>query len=215
LSRLTRGGQDKDRSDGPERRCIATGEVRPKANLIRFVAGPDVAVTPDILGRLPGRGIWVLADRKALDKAIGKKLFSRAAKAQVTIPDGLADGVERLLLGRVTSLLALARKSGCALAGYEKVKAALAMEEALVLIQASDGSERGKSKLKPPVETGTFIGCLTAHELGLAFGRDHVIHAALTAGGLTRRIVEDAARLQGMRDGKAVAPASEKDLRNA
>jgi hypothetical protein len=40
---------------------------------------------------------------------------------------------------------------------------------------------------------------LTAVELGLAFGRERAIHAALAAGGLTTRVVEEAARLAGLR----------------
>ncbi len=199
---LTRGGQDKDRSNGPERRCIATGEVRPKSQLIRFVVGPDGQIVPDILGRLPGRGIWVSADRTAIETAIKKKAFGRSAKMQVSVPGDLADQVEALVLGRISSLLAMARKAGNAIAGFEKVKGALVTEWAIVLIQASDGSARGKSKLRAP-EDGYFIDCMSAWEIGLAFGRDHVIHAALTAGGLTLRIVEEAARLAGLREGKS------------
>ena len=36
---MTRGGKTKHRDDGPERKCIATGEVQPKHGLIRFVVG--------------------------------------------------------------------------------------------------------------------------------------------------------------------------------
>ncbi|NQZ73612.1 MAG: RNA-binding protein, partial [Dinoroseobacter sp.] len=153
---MTRGGQDKDRSNGPERRCIATGEVRPKSQLIRFVVGPDGQIVPDILGRLPGRGIWVSAERSAIETAIKKKAFGRSAKMQVSVPGDLADQVEALVLGRISSLLAMARKAGNAIAGFEKVKGALVTEWAIVLIQASDGSARGKSKLRAP-EDGYFI----------------------------------------------------------
>ena len=201
---MTRGGRQKDREDGPERKCIATGEVQPAAGLIRFVVGPDNQIVPDILGRLPGRGIWVKADRAAIEKAAAKGLFARAAKQPVQIPDGLADLVETLLVRRVVDLVSLARKSGGAVAGYEKVKDWLSKEEAQVLIQASDGSERGKSKLSTP-HYGNFIGWLTSEELGLAFGRQTVIHGALGAGGLTQRVVEDAQRLKGMRIGASDA----------
>jgi len=195
---MGRGGQPKDRDDGPERKCIATGEVQPKHGLIRFVIGPEGQIAPDIAEKLPGRGIWVSADRAALDKAAQKRLFSRAARQAVTVPDGLTDHVETLLAARVVNLISLARKSGGAVCGYEKVKSKLTGEEAQVLIQASDGSERGKSKLSTPYR-GDFIGWLTAAELGQAFGRQTVIHAALDAGGLSKRVVEDAARLKGLR----------------
>jgi hypothetical protein len=68
-----------------------------------------------------------------------------------------------------------------------------------VLIQSSDGSERGKTKLRAPDGEGRYIDILSAGELGLAFGRERAIHAALAAGGLTTRVVEEAARLSGLR----------------
>ncbi|WP_296766009.1 RNA-binding protein [Sediminimonas sp.] len=209
MARTERSGNEA--GDGPERKCIATGEVLPTSALIRFVVSPDGEVAPDLLGKLPGRGIWVTARRAALERAAGKNLFARAAKQPVRVPDDLADRVEALLARRVVDLISLARKGGAAVAGYEKVKDWLAKEQATVLIQASDGSERGKSKLSTP-HRGDFIGWLTADELGSAFGRQTVIHAALGAGGLSARVVEEAARLKGLRvsDG---AKAAGKDRR--
>lgn len=195
---MSRGGQAKTREDGPERKCIATGEVQPKSGLIRFVADPEGRIVPDLTGKLPGRGVYVSADRAALDKAARKGLFSRAVKQPVKVPDGLTDMVEQLLARRVVDLISLARKSGEAVSGYEKVKTWLQTEEATVLIQAEDGSGRGKSKLSTPYG-GRYIGWLTADELGMAFGRQTVIHAALGSGGLVPRIVEEAQRLKGMR----------------
>ena len=195
---MTRGGREKDQ-DEPERKCIATGESQPKAGLIRFCVGPGAALVPDVLGKLPGRGIYVSADRSALALAVKKNLFTRATRQPVKVPDGLPDLVETLILRRVIDTLSLARKAGDAVMGYEKVKDWLAKGTAVTLIQASDGSERGKTKLNAPEGKGGFIGVLTAEEIGLAFGRDRAIHAALAAGGLRTRVVEEAARLTGLR----------------
>ncbi len=194
---MTRGGRDKDR-DEPERRCIVTGDVEPKAGLIRFVVGPDGQVIPDLAGKLPGRGMWVSADRELIAKAVKKGLFARAAKAPVQAPADLDGLVERAQAKRVVELVSLARKAGLAVAGFEKVKGWLADGKAKVLLQASDGSDRGKGKLWTPTG-GRWFGCLTSSELGLAFGRDSVIHGALAAGGLTTRVVEEAAKLSGLR----------------
>ncbi|WP_068116100.1 RNA-binding protein [Tropicimonas marinistellae] len=195
---MGRGGQVETR-EVAERRCIATRAVKPKAELIRFVVGPGDEIVPDLAGKLPGRGIWVSADRAALETAVAKRLFSRGAKRQVQVQDGLVCAVEAGLARRVTDLLSLARKAGLAVAGYEKARAMIQAGSAVALIQASDGSARGKSKLRLPEEEGATFDCLTADEIGLSFGRDHVIHAALCAGGLTTRVVEDATRLSGLR----------------
>lgn len=207
---MGRGGMKAERADGPERKCIVTGDVQPKSGLIRFVIGPDGQVVPDILGKLPGRGIYVTAERAVIETA-KRGQFARAAKAPVTVPDGLAAEVERQQARRVVDLIALARKAGLAIAGFEKVKAALAGDHVRVLLQASDGSVRGKSKLWTP--TGArYYGCLTSEELGLAFGRQSVIHGALAAGGLSDRVVEEAAKLRGLRESNGGDTASGKDM---
>lgn len=196
---MGRGGASTDQGEDPRRKCIATGVVQPKYGLIRFVAGPDGQVVPDILGKLPGRGTYVAADRAAVSKAATKKLFARGLKAPVQVQTDLLDEVERQLARRVIDLISLARKSGDAVAGYEKVKDWLAKEEAEILLQAHDGSGRGKSKLSTP-HFGHYIGWLSADELGMAFGRQTVIHAALASGGLAPRVVEEAQRLRGVRE---------------
>ncbi|UWQ79258.1 RNA-binding protein [Leisingera sp. S132] len=196
---MTRGGATKDRTGDSERKCIATGETQPKQGLIRFVMGPDGQVVPDVMGKLPGRGVYVASSREALAAAVKKKLFARGFKAQVQVPEELVKEVERQVVRRLIELISLARKSGDAVSGFERVKDWLAKEEARVLIQASDGSGRGKSKLSTPYK-GKFIGCLTADELGMAFGRQTAIHAALASGGLSKRVVDEAQRLQGLRE---------------
>lgn len=195
---MARGGRKNER-ENPERRCIATGEVQPKAGMIRFVVGPDNTIYADIAGKLPGRGMWVVADRKALALAAKKGLFARAAKQPVIVRETLIEDTEAALVRRLVDHISLARKAGRAVTGYEKVKGWLETGQAQVLMQASDGSERGKSKLRPPHDRDLYIEMLTADELGLAFGREIVIHGALAAGGLTQSAVEEAKRLRGVR----------------
>ncbi|WP_194097691.1 RNA-binding protein [Marivivens aquimaris] len=207
---MTRGGQHKNREADSERKCIVTGEVQPKAGLIRFVVGPDNQVVPDVLEKLPGRGLWVTASRDVIEKA-GKGQFSRSAKMAVTVPDALVDEVERQLVKRVVDLIALARKAGLAVCGFEKVKGWLAGgENVRVLLQANDGSVRGKAKLWTP-QGARYFDCLSAEELGLAFGRQSVIHGALATGGLSDRVVEEAAKLKSMRDTDGGNGATGKD----
>ena len=197
---MARGGRVKTR-DEPERRCVATRESQPRTGLIRFVVGPESEITPDLAGRLPGRGIWVSAEASALRRAAAKNLFARAAKQSVRVPPDLFERVESALARRLVELVALARKAGEAVTGFEKTKAALVGGQATLLLQAADGSVRERAELRPPPGENTLVSCLFGHELGLAFGRDNVIHAAVLAGGLSERIRDDALRLSGLRAG--------------
>jgi len=130
-----------------ESRDLVSGEVRPRERLIRFAAGPDGEVTPDLAGRLPGRGLWVAADRASVEAAARKGLFSRAAKARLKADPALADLVERLLLRRLLDGLGLARRAGELVFGFEKVLSAVSGGRAAWLVEALDGSPDGRRKV--------------------------------------------------------------------
>ena len=195
----------KSRPPVPERRCIVTRESLPKPLLVRFAIGPDRVVTPDIDERLPGRGIWVNADRTALETAVRRSLFSRAAKASVHTPDDLVTRVEAGLSRRVSQLLSLARKSGQAVAGYEKVKGEIEAGRVGLLLQASDGSPRQIARLRGKTAGLERHVCLTSGELGVAFGRQVVIHAALKSGRLAASVSRELQRLARVRETQSVS----------
>lgn len=186
-----------------QRKDIVLGEATDEARLIRFVAGPDGAVVPDLARKLPGRGIWVGADRDSVSTAAKKGLFSRAAKMKLTAAPDLADQVEALLVRRVLEGLGLARKAGVIISGYEKVVAALATGKVAWLIEASDGAEDGRRKIlaaarKAPTQP-RLLGAFSSDELGLALGGENVIHTALLAGRGLDRWTLDVERLSGFR----------------
>jgi predicted RNA-binding protein YlxR (DUF448 family)/ribosomal protein L30E len=182
-----------------ERRCLVTGAVRPKTALVRFVVGPDGAVVPDVAASLPGRGLWLTARRDIVEAAVAKRLFGRAAREPVQVSGDLADRVELLLRRRCGDLIGLARRSGKAVAGYEKVRAALRDGEAAVLLAAADGGESGREKVRAAGPDLPLVDVLTAAELGAAFGREHVVHAVVGRGRLAKALLIDAARLVGFR----------------
>jgi predicted RNA-binding protein YlxR (DUF448 family) len=186
-----------------ERRDIVTGSVMDEARLIRFVAAPDGAVTPDLARKLPGRGLWVAADRASVAMAARKSLFARAAKRRLTAPADLADQVERLLARRLLSGLGLARKAGELTSGFEKVLGSVAAGKAAFLVEALDGAADGRRKLigafhrtaRPP----RLVGLFSSEELGLALGAENVIHTAFLAGRGAERWAVDLERLGGFR----------------
>jgi predicted RNA-binding protein YlxR (DUF448 family) len=184
-----------------ERRDIVSGQVMEEGALVRFVAGPEGVVTPDLAAKLPGRGMWVAADRASVDLAVKKGMFSRSAKAKLTAPADLANLVEALLRRRLVDGLGLAKRAGDLISGYEKVAAALTAGKAAWLVEAADGSADGRRKIlnvarrspNPP----QVIGLFTAEELGLALGAENVIHTAFLAGRAANRWTADVRRLAG------------------
>ena len=109
--------------------------------MLRFVVGPDRTVTPDLLARLPGRGMWLSARADVLEAAIARGAFARAARSPVILPPELATAIRAGLTRRVTDLLGLARRAGQAVGGYAKAREAVVQKRVGVVVQASDGSD--------------------------------------------------------------------------
>jgi hypothetical protein len=200
----SRKRRDDGASRSRERRCIVTGEIMPDNRLVRFVLAPDGQVVPDVAAKLPGRGLWVSAMRVAVGQAVERKLFARAAKAPADASANLADRTEKALLTRMLGDLGLARRSGALVLGFDNVLRALeSPKPPKLLIDAADGAADGKRKLYNAAHARdmkpSLVTCLTSAELGLALGRENVIHAAVQPGGLAERLMFDAERLQGFR----------------
>jgi uncharacterized protein len=186
-----------------QRRDLVSGQVMEEARLIRFVAGPDGVVTPDLARKLPGRGLWVAADRASVETAARKGGFSRSAKAKLSAPADLADQVDRLLAKRVLDSIGLARRAGDLTSGFEKASAAIASGKAAWMIEASDGAADGRRKLLQVARrvspSPRLAGLFTADELSLALGLGNVIHLVFLAGRGANRWTTEVERLSGFR----------------
>ena len=188
----------------PERKCIVSGDVRPKAEMIRFAVSPEAIIVPDLAESLPGRGIWVTAQREVLAEAVARGLFSRAALAKVKADASLVEDVGGQLVERCLETLGLARRAGQLLTGFEKVRGVLAKDEgstkAVVVIAASDGAADGREKISRLAGDVPVVALFSCEELSLALGRENVVHAALTSGGLADRFLRETVRLAGFRN---------------
>lgn len=194
---------------GPRRRCIATGETSERSSLLRFVLGPGGELVLDVASVLPGRGLWLTPRRDIVERAVAKRLFARAARQSVSIPPGLADRVEALLAQRCCDTIGLGRRAGIALAGFERVSEALRAGKAALLLEALEGAEGGRNKIRALGRGLPFVAVLTAAEMGAVFGRDRVVHVALGQSRLSSRLMADAAKLAGFRAGAVIEPGSE------
>jgi len=74
--------------------CFVCKTIAPRAEMLRFVGQRGQLVQFDAKEVLPGRGMWLHADHTCLKKAIEKRLFYKAAKGTVQIPEDLMRVVE-------------------------------------------------------------------------------------------------------------------------
>jgi uncharacterized protein len=189
------------------RRCIVSGDVLPEGRLLRFAIAPGGLVVPDAEAKLPGRGLWVRAERRAVEQAVLKGSFARAAGEPVKADLGLAGLAEAQLVQRMLDHIGLGRRAGELILGFDQVERALrGPRPPALIIEASEAAADGRRKLQGAARARGIapfvIEAFTSTELSLALGRPNVVHAALKSGRIAERLVFDAGRLNGFRPSK-------------
>ena len=194
-----------DEERGPIRTCIVTRVERPPEEMIRFVLAPHGTVTPDLKRKLPGRGVWITAKAEVVAQAARRRAFDRGFKGKAVVPDDLPARIDRLMEADCLQSLSLANKAGLVTTGFAKVEAAVAAEDVIAILHASDGGQDGKRKIGQALRrrfadaAPPEMECFASAQLDLALGRTNVIHAALRAGPASRALLERLERLQVFR----------------
>lgn len=183
------------------RQCALTRETKPAEDLIRFVLGPDNIIVPDTDAKAEGRGVWISLSMDAVDEAASKNIFARSLAQKLIVPEDLALLVRSRLEQRLLGSLGLARKAGQLAIGGAKVRSAIVKNGILALFTASDAAPDGRNKImglaasRSDERPFVHVEILTSDQLGLALGRENVIHAALIDGAAASSALERINRL--------------------
>lgn len=189
------------------RTCIVTRTEKSPDDMIRFVKGPDNQVFPDLKRNLPGRGVWVTAQRDVLEEAISKNLFARGFKDKVQVDEGLPQLVEDILRQTSLQALAMTKKAGLVATGQAKAEAMIRDGIALALIQASDAGTDGVKKLAAALKAQKvyeerevmLINEFTSEELDKTLNGTNTMYVALSNGGAAKKLVKMINRLMNFK----------------
>ena len=158
--------------------CLSSGLKLDQTNLLKFVVSPDDALILDLKDELPGKSFWITSSRKILEASCKENLFSQASLKKINIPENFLLQVETSLVNQFNATIGFCRRSGLLVWGFEKVRATLLKEKALLRIEALDGSEGEKLKLDS-ITIVPVLQSLYAHEMAATLGRKRLVHCAL------------------------------------
>jgi hypothetical protein len=167
--------------------------------MLRFARAADGVIAFDVGGRLPGRGAWVCASARCLDKAVEPRQggFARAFEAAVVVGGAaLAARVRAVLREDVLSRLGLLRRAGDLVLGREEVAR---RQAALPFIALADDLSAGSRHEVSEMLAGRAASRLpTMAEVGAAVGGRPVGVVAAVDGGATRALVRAIERWNGV-----------------
>jgi predicted RNA-binding protein YlxR (DUF448 family) len=84
-----------NRKKVPMRKCVATGEMKPKKELVRIVRSKEGEVSIDLTGKKSGRGAYLSKDKEAV--LLAKKKNTLSNHLQVAIDESLYEELLELI----------------------------------------------------------------------------------------------------------------------
>ncbi len=171
------------------RKCVLTGNVLPKDELLRFVLLKDGTVLPDFNKKLDGHGFY-LSNSKALLQGLSAKTnpLNKILHTKTVMAEDLPQIVEQILYKRGLDALNLARKAGDLVSGFEKVKEVIAKGKAAFVIEATDAGEDGRQKIAAMSKDVEKFIIYDVAALSKALNRENTVHLAVKKGPMSAMV---------------------------
>jgi uncharacterized protein len=188
-----------------------------KPTMLRLVLGPDQIPFVDLLGRAPGRGVYVEADRAILEEALSPKGLGRLFKGKAAHLSedqraALIEGTIARLEERIVELCSLARRAGHLTIGMEATRRLCAEgREGTTIVVAKDTSARSEEDILSATSPAvTAVNAGTKSVIGARLGRDEVGVVGIAPSVLSERIRIEGARLSGLANQTSSTNAAER-----
>ncbi|WP_326831338.1 DUF448 domain-containing protein [Bombella favorum] len=213
-TRVTTEDHIPDVDDGPsgrgrrapsQRRCLVSRMHDAPCHMIRFVVGPEGSIVADLAARLPGRGMWLKADRTVLEDGQLARIFSRAARQKVNVPEGLLESLKDGLAKRLLDGISLGRRAGEAVCGFQKCRERIVSGRVGVVICAAGASQDEVARLLSGQRELPVVWVPRA-VLAASFGREHAVYAVMAPGALAERLKAEYKRFAGVAEGTLPGP---------
>ncbi len=175
-------------TNSENRKCIVTGKVLNKQDLLRFTVLPDGQLIPDFKKKLPGTGIYVSASRDNLSVAVNKNIFSKVLKRNVKIAPDFIITVTTLLKQNGLQLISLSRKAGILRTGFDKVSDSLKKGRISFIIEAIDAGNDGHNKILSLARGLEIFNIYTVEELDKALDKNNTVHLAFEKSEMANKI---------------------------
>ena len=182
--------------ESENRRCVLTGEVKPKTDLLRFVLLEDGTVIPDFNKKVAGHGFYISNSQKLLKGLTVKNPLNKILHTNTVISEDLPQMVEQILYKKGLEAVNLARKAGDLVCGFEKIKDLIAKDKAALVIEAADAGDDGRQKIAAMAKNLEKFTIYDVATLSKALNRENTVYLAVKKSPISRLVSEAFKRYQ-------------------
>ena len=171
------------------RKCVWTGQVKNKTDLLRFVVLQDGTCLPDFNKKLDGRGFYLSNSKRLLQELMEKKKpLNKILHKDVIMAEDMPKIVEQILHKKALDAINLARKSGDLVLGFEKVKESIVKNSAAFVIKASDAGADGQQKIAEKAKDLEQWSLFDTDTLSQTLKRENTVYLVVRKGPMSEMV---------------------------
>ena len=167
---------------------------------VKICLGPDNKLIPDLCDMLPGKSVWLPADKALIVDILKKEdLKTYFGVSKIFSPD-LVSIIEMVLRKRILSSISMTKKSGVLAIGLDAIKTQLIQKRhCLVLVAMGAKSVADRSFFKSK-NVSVFENMLGQKDLEKSTGKNNVKYVGIFSKNFKKTIQVDLNKLKGFID---------------
>ena len=171
-----------------------------KDDFIKICLSPDNKLIPDLCDKLPGKSVWLPAD-KALIVDILKKndLKTYFGVSKIYSPD-LVSIIEMILRKKILSSISMTKKSGVLAIGLDAIKAKLIQNRHSLIIVALGAKSLANKSYFASENVSIFENLLEQKDLEKSTGKINIKYVGVFSKNFKKTIQVDLNKLKGFID---------------
>ena len=171
-----------------------------KDDFIKICLSPDNKLIPDLCEKLPGKSVWLPADKSLIVDILKKEdLKTYFGVSKIFSPD-LVSIIEIVLRKKIMSSISMTKKSGVLAIGLDAIKAQLIQNRHCLIIVAMGAKSLANKSYFASENVSIFESLLEQKDLEKSTGKINVKYVGVFSKNFKKTIQVDLNKLKGFID---------------
>jgi len=171
-----------------------------KDDFIKICLSPDNKLIPDLCEKLPGKSVWLPADKAFIVDILKKEdLKTYFGVSKIFLPD-LVSIIELVLRKKIMSSISMTKKSGVLAIGLDAIKTQLIQNRHCLIIVAMGAKSLGNKSFFASENVSIFESLLEQKDLEKSTGKFNVKYVGVFSKNFKKTIQVDLNKLKGFID---------------
>ena len=166
-------------------------------DFIKISLSPDNELVPDLHNNLPGKSIWVPANKARINDILKEDDLETFLGAQRLSTKDLIFLIEKLLRNKILNSISLAKKAGYLAIGLDKIKTQLIGKKHCLIVVAKGAKSLKNYSMFSSNDISCFENILYQKDLERSTGKNNVKYVGILSKNFKKTIQVDLNKLKG------------------